>query len=29
MERTCLNGEDLSKEDLDAICPDAEMLVLE
>jgi len=29
MERTCLNGEDLSKEELDAICPDAEMLVLE
>ena len=29
MERTCLAGEDLTKEDLDAICPDAEMLVLE
>ena len=29
MERTCLAGEELSKEDLDAICPDAEMLVLE
>ena len=29
MERACLNGEDLSKEELDAICPDAEMLVLE
>ena len=29
MERTCLAGEDLSKEELDAICPDAEMLVLE
>ena len=29
MERTCLGGEDLFKEDLDAICPDAEMLVLE
>ena len=29
MPRTCLNGEELSKEDLDAICPDAEMLVLE
>ena len=29
MERTCLDGEELTKEDLDAICPDAEMLVLE
>ena len=29
MERTCLGGEELTKEDLDAICPDAEMLVLE
>ena len=29
MERTCLAGEDLTKEDLDAICPDAEILVLE
>jgi len=29
MERTCLAGEDLTKEELDAICPDAEMLVLE
>ena len=29
MERTCLGGEELAKEDLDAICPDAEMLVLE
>ena len=29
MERTCLAGEELSKEDLDAICPDAELLVLE
>jgi len=29
MERTSLAGEELSKEDLDAICPDAEMLVLE
>ena len=29
MERTCLAGEDLTKEELDAICPDEEMLVLE
>ena len=29
MERTCLGGEELAKEDLDAICPDAELLVLE
>ena len=29
MERSCLNGEELSKEDLDAICPDAEIMVLE
>ncbi len=29
MERTCLAGEELTKEDLDAICPDAEILVLE
>ena len=29
MERTCLAGEELTKEELDAICPDAEMLVLE
>ena len=29
MERTSLAGEELTKEDLDAICPDAEMLVLE
>lgn len=29
MERICLAGEELNKEDLDAICPDAEMLVLE
>lgn len=29
MERTCLAGEELSKDELDAICPDAEMLVLE
>ena len=29
MERTCLAGEELTKDELDAICPDAEMLVLE
>ena len=29
MPRANLNGEDLSKEDLDAICPDAEIVVLE
>ena len=29
IERTCLAGEELSREDLDAICPDAEILVLE
>jgi hypothetical protein len=29
MERSSLNGEDLSKEDLDVICPDAEIVVLE
>ena len=29
MERTCLAGEDLTKEELDEICPDAEILVLE
>ena len=29
MERTCLAGEDLTKDELDAICPNAEMLVLE
>ncbi len=29
MERVCLNGEELTKEDLDAICPDAEIVVLE
>ncbi len=29
MERKYLQGEDIVKEDLDAICPDAEMLILE
>lgn len=29
MERAALNGEDFTKEDLDAICPDAELQVLE
>ena len=29
LERKCLKGEDLLKEELDAICPDAEIIVLE
>ena len=29
MERVCLDGEELTKEDLDAICPNAEIVVLE
>ena len=29
LERKYLNGEDIVKEDLDAICPDAEVLILE
>ena len=29
MERAALNGEDFTKEDLDAICPDAELQILE
>ena len=29
MEKKCLNGDDIVKEDLDAICPDAELLILE
>ena len=29
LERKYLNGDDIVKEDLDAICPDAEVLILE
>ncbi len=29
LERSLLNGEDITKEDLDAICPDSELIVLE
>ena len=29
LEKKCLNGETLTKEDLDAICPDAEMQIQE
>ncbi|MBP5483298.1 MAG: amidohydrolase [Bacteroidales bacterium] len=29
MEKVCLKGEELFKEDLDAICPDAELVILE
>ncbi len=29
LDRACLNGEDLSKEDLDAICPDRGIVILE
>lgn len=29
LDRACLNGEDLSKEDLDAICPDRGVVILE
>ena len=29
LERKYLNGDDIVKEDLDAICPDAELLILE
>ena len=29
LERESLNGEDITKEDLDAICPEDEVLILE
>ena len=29
LEKKCLNGEEIVKEDLDAICPDSELIILE